>query len=59
MEKMLTQLVGVLALFFGVYNFFSESFYGANLESPADLILHLAVGIWALWAAMQTMEEAK
>lgn len=53
-QKMLTQLVGVLALFFGVYNFFSESFYGANLESPADLILHLVIAIWALWAAMQT-----
>ncbi len=60
MQKSLVMVVGVVALFFGVYNFFSTSFYGANLESPADLILHLAVGGWALWAAMNTKEmEAK
>ena len=60
MMKSLTMLVGVLALFFGVYNFFSTSFYGSSLESPADLILHLAVAAWALWAGMQpVMEEGK
>src|SRR5689334_22568069 len=50
-QKSLTIAVGVVALFFGVYNFFSTSFLGANLESPADLILHLVVGIWAIWAS--------
>jgi hypothetical protein len=55
MQKPLVIAVGILALFFAVYNFFSTSFYGANLESPADLILHLVVGVWALWAAMQAM----
>ena len=54
MQKPLVMAVGVLALFFAIYNFFSTSFLGANLESPADLILHLVVGIWALWAAMQS-----
>ncbi len=55
MQKPLVMAVGVLALFFAVYNFFSSSFYGSNLESPADLILHLVVGVWALWASMQAM----
>lgn len=60
MQKSLTMVVGFLALFFGLYNFFSTSFLGANLESPADLILHLVVAAWALWAGMQpAMEEAK
>lgn len=54
MHKPLVMAVGVLALFFAVYNFFSQQFLGANLESPADLILHLVVGVWALWASMQT-----
>ena len=59
-QKMLTMAVGVLALFFGLYNFFSTSFYGSSLESPADLILHLGVAAWALWAGMQPMmDEAK
>lgn len=58
--KMLTMAVGVLALFFGLYNFGYTTFMGANLESPADLILHLAVAGWALWAGMQPMaDEAK
>ncbi len=52
-QKNLVILVGVLGIFFAVYNVFSTSFLGANLESPADLILHLAVGVWALWAAMR------
>lgn len=50
--KNLVILVGVLGLFFAVYNIFSTDFLGANLENPADLILHLAVGLWALWAAL-------
>jgi len=50
-QKPLTMAVGVLALFFAVYNVFSTTFMGANLESPADLILHLVVGVWALASA--------
>lgn len=52
MQKNLTILVGLIALFFGVYNFFSASFMGASLESPLDLILHLVVGAWALYAGL-------
>jgi hypothetical protein len=60
MQKNLTLTVGLLALFFGLYNFFSTMFMGANLESPADLILHLAVAAWALWAGMQPqVDEVK
>lgn len=47
-QKPLVMIVGILALFFAVYNIFSNSFMGANLESPMDLILHAVVGIWAL-----------
>lgn len=53
LQKNVTILVGVLGLFFGLYNFFSTSFLGANLESPLDLILHLVVGAWALWAGLK------
>jgi hypothetical protein len=58
-QKSLTMVVGVVALFFGLYNFFNTDFYGANLESPADLILHLVVAGWALWAGMQPQMEEK
>jgi hypothetical protein len=50
-------LVGVVALFFGVYGFVvagdtsgANTFGLANLESPADNLLHLVVGAWAVWA---------
>jgi hypothetical protein len=52
MQRPLVMLVGGLALLVGIYNFFSTKLIGANLESPADLILHLVVGAWALYASM-------
>lgn len=56
-QKPLVILVGLLALFFAIYSLFGpitagSNFYGAQLQNPADTILHLVVGIWALLAAM-------
>lgn len=51
-QKPLTIVVGVLGVLVGLYNFYSPSLLGANLESPADLILHFVVGAWALWAGL-------
>jgi hypothetical protein len=50
-------LLGIVALFFAVYGFVvggnaePNTFGLSNLESPADDILHLVVGLWALYAA--------
>lgn len=57
LQKWLVAVVGVVALFFGVYGFVvagaaePNTFGLANLESPADNLLHLVVGAWALYAA--------
>lgn len=57
LQKWLVAVVGVTALFFAVYGFLvagstpPNTFGISNLESPADDILHLVVGIWALAAA--------
>ncbi len=51
LHKVVTILVGVLGIFFALYNVFSTSFLGTSLESPADLVLHLVVGVWALYSA--------
>ncbi len=52
-QKPLVIAVGLLALIVGLYSaFYSTMLLGANLESPADTILHLGVGLWALIAAM-------
>jgi len=62
MQKWLVAAVGVVALFFTVVGFAvagdasgANTFGLANLESPADDILHLVVGVWALAAAFRPM----
>jgi len=64
--KWIVIAVGVIALFFGIYAFLVGSsteslntFGVANLESPADGLLHVVVGVWALWAALRPAETAK
>ena len=59
MQKTLVLLLGVLGILVGLYNFVSPSLLGANLESPADLLLHLVVGAWALYAALGPGAAAK
>jgi hypothetical protein len=53
MQKTLVMLLGIIGVLVGIYSIFSQSFLGANLENPADTILHLAVGAWALYASMR------
>lgn len=54
LQKNLVALLGIVGVIVGVYNFGGQTLFGANLESPADLILHLVVGAWALYAAFGT-----
>ena len=57
LQKWLVAVVGVTALFFGVYGFMvagnapPNTFGISNLESPADDVLHIVVAIWALAVA--------
>lgn len=44
----ITLIVGLLGLAVGVWGFMAPDLLGANLENPADNILHLVVGAWAL-----------
>ena len=50
-QRGLVLLLGVLGVLIGIYSLFRPDFLGANLENPADTILHLAVGAWALLTA--------
>ena len=64
LQKWLVAVVGVVALFFGVYGFVvagaaqPNTFGISNLESPADNLLHLVVGVWALYAAFMGRQAA-
>lgn len=50
-QKTLTVVVGVIALLVGLYNLLGDTtLFGAGLENPADTILHLLIGVWALYA---------
>ena len=54
MQKAITVVVGIVALVVTLSGFFAgPNFLGANLENPLDNILHLVVGIWALWAGLK------
>lgn len=52
LQKPLVLAVGVLALLVGLYNVVTGEgvLLGANLENPADMVLHFVVGAWALFA---------
>lgn len=55
-QRLLTQVVAIIALFFAIYGFYvagnlSPNTFGvANLENPYDNLLHLVVGVWAVYA---------
>lgn len=51
LQKPLVLVLGVVGVLVGIYSIFWPTFLGANLENPADTLLHLFVGAWALFAA--------
>lgn len=52
LQRPLVMLLGIVGALIGLYSLFGyQSFLGANLENPADSLLHLVVGVWALWAS--------
>ena len=60
LQKWLVAIVGITALAATVVGFLvagnaAPNLSVANLESPADDVLHLVVGVWALAAAFRPM----
>ncbi len=55
-QRPLAMVLGILGVLIGIYSIFRADFLGANLENPADTLLHLVVGVWALWASMKKVE---
>lgn len=50
LQGWVTLLVGVVGVLVALYNFGYSNLLGAELQNPADLVLHLVVGVWALYA---------
>lgn len=58
-QKLLVRVLGIVGVLVGLYSLvIGPNFLGANLENPADTILHLAVGAWALLASMRSKVPA-
>lgn len=58
LQKPLVLIVGVVGILVGLYSAIGPvtagvTLWGAGLENPADTVLHLAVGAWALLAALK------
>ncbi len=55
LQKLLVLLLGVVGILVGIYSISGSTvLLGANLENPADTVLHLAVGAWALLSTRKT-----
>jgi hypothetical protein len=52
LQKLLVMVLGIIGVLVGLYSLFNQSFLGSNLQNPADTLLHLVVGAWALYASM-------
>lgn len=56
MMRPLVMILGIVGVLFGIYSgVINTVFLGANLENPADTILHLVVGVWAIIASMRSV----
>ncbi len=56
-QKTLALIFGVVALYFGVHGLFLSqtdhpNYFGVTNLEYLDDILHLAIGVWGLWAGM-------
>lgn len=52
LQRPLVMLLGIVGVLVGLWSLLGYTmFLGANLENPADSLLHLVVGAWALWAS--------
>jgi len=52
LQRPLVMALGVIGLLVGLYSLYGEKMLlGANLQNPADSLLHIVVGAWALWAS--------
>ena len=51
-QKYFSLLLGIASFLFGIYSVVSSTpVLGANLENPADSILHLLIGAWGVYVS--------
>jgi len=55
-QRGLVLIVAAASFFFGVYSLFTSQVGPAMLQMPADTILLLVIGTWALWSGMNEVQ---
>lgn len=59
LQRPIVMLLGIVGVLVGLYSLLGYSMLlGANLENPADSLLHLAIGAWALVASWRKESSA-
>lgn len=63
LQRPLVMILGVVGVLVGLYSLFGpvtmgNNLLGAQLQNPADTILHVVVGIWALLASRKSEASA-
>ncbi len=58
MQRVLGYIFAVVALYFGIHGFILHShdapnYYGVTNLEYLDDVIHVVVGLWALWAVME------
>lgn len=53
LQRTLVILLGIVGILVAAYNLVNPVLLGANLQVPADTLLHTVVGAWALYAAFK------
>lgn len=57
-QRPVVMILGVVGVLVGLYSLVGyNNLLGANLENPADSLLHIVVGAWALWASWRKSES--
>lgn len=60
LQKILVLVLGVAGVLVGLWSLLGYAMLlGANLENPADTVLHVVVGLWALaaWKGVKMMAK--
>lgn len=58
-KRPLVLALGIVGVLVGLYSaVYQTTLLGANLENPADTLLHIVVGLWALAAGMMAKKAS-
>lgn len=58
-QRYLVIIVGVIEVVIGLYTFVSPTLFLLHLEVPVDMLFHLLLGVWALYAVFGNVRKTR